>query len=62
MTPYSKAAHILEAVEAEALTSGVELPEKRYAQVGDPVVTCAEVIVACSSVNPDELTLSLIHI
>lgn len=51
MTPYEKADKILESLICLAGDSGVEMPSVRYAVLGEPVVSCASVIVTLTSIN-----------
>ena len=56
MTPFDKAKQLLERVEESGRVLCVDLPSNRYAQVGQPVVACSLVTVACTSIDIDQAT------
>lgn len=56
MTPYEKAQQLLQAVVDEAEIAGIDLPAAQYAQVGDPVIACEVLTVACTNVDPNAET------
>lgn len=58
MTPLAKARELLTELNAFAITQPVpvDLPSRQYAQLGEPVVDCASVIVALTAMEPHPLT------
>lgn len=52
MTPLAKARQILTLVEDFAAANSIDLPTKRYAQLGEVVIDCESVIVAAPGLEP----------
>lgn len=51
-TPIGKARELLSLLETAAGAASLSLPETRYAQLGEVVVTCAAVIVTLQNLDP----------
>ena len=51
-TPIGKARELLAQIETAAVAARITLPKTRYAQLGEPVVTCAALIVTLARLDP----------